>query len=73
MSILFLLQCLIVSWYISCDVQFYIVGAIIVYVYIKNRKYGIGLLTAMIGISLFVPFMYTFLTRGDGILKVNLP
>ena len=66
-------QCLIVSWYISCDVQFFIIGVIMVYIYTKNNKYGIGLLTSILVVSIFVPFIITILTRGEGILKVHIP
>lgn len=66
-------ECLIVSWYVSCDVQFFIIGVIIVYIYTKNNKYGIGLLTSILVVSIFVPFIITILTRSEGILKVYIP
>ncbi|XP_025193573.1 nose resistant to fluoxetine protein 6-like [Melanaphis sacchari] len=66
-------ECLIVSWYLSCDVQFFIIGVVIVYVYIKNNKYGIGLLTTMFILSIFVPFTTTILTKSEGILKIHIP
>ncbi|XP_060877768.1 O-acyltransferase like protein-like [Metopolophium dirhodum] len=66
-------ECLIVSWYISCDVQFFIVGVVLVYVYTKNIKYGIGLLSTIIISSIITPFIITILKENDGILKVHLP
>ncbi|XP_026810739.1 O-acyltransferase like protein-like [Rhopalosiphum maidis] len=65
--------CLIVSWYISCDVQFFIIGVIIVYIYTKNNKYGIGFLTTILIVSICVPFIVTILTKSEGILKVHIP
>ncbi|XP_060865863.1 nose resistant to fluoxetine protein 6-like [Metopolophium dirhodum] len=66
-------ECLIVSWYISCDVQFCVLGVIIVYVYTKNIKFGIGLLIAVIGVAISVPFVITILTKREGIIKILLP
>eukprot|EP00102_Acyrthosiphon_pisum_P008731 XP_003245760.3 PREDICTED: nose resistant to fluoxetine protein 6 [Acyrthosiphon pisum] len=65
-------ECLIVSWYISCDLQFFIVGVILVYIYTKNTKYGIGLLSTIVIASTFTPFISTILNKSDGILKVHL-
>lgn len=62
-----------VSWYVACDVQFFVVGVIIVYVYMKNNKYGVGLLGVMLSLSLLVPFFVTLIMKSDGILKVYLP
>lgn len=72
-TIIILLQCLIVSWYLSCDIQFFLIGIIIVYVYMKNFKYGIGMLITALGVSLSVPFIITIITKSDGILKVHVP
>ncbi|CAH1712092.1 nose resistant to fluoxetine protein 6-like isoform X1 [Aphis gossypii] len=66
-------ECLIVSWYISCDIQFCILGVIIVYIYTKNIKFGIGLIIAMLGVSMSVPFIITILTKREGIIKILLP
>lgn len=61
------------SWYISCDIQFYIIGVLFIYLYTKNVKCGICLLSLMLGASIFVPFIITYLTKIDGMLKVHLP
>jgi len=62
-------QCLHVSWYLSCDIQFFIIGVIVVYILTKNQKKGIALLGTIIGLSIFVPFIITLLTGRDGIDK----
>ncbi|XP_026815122.1 nose resistant to fluoxetine protein 6-like [Rhopalosiphum maidis] len=66
-------ECLIVSWYVLCDVQFFIIGVIILYVYTKNTKYGIGLLGTILGLSITIPFLVTILSKIDGIDKMQLP
>ncbi|XP_003249059.3 O-acyltransferase like protein-like [Acyrthosiphon pisum] len=62
-------QCLIMGWYLSCDIQFFVIGVIVVYVYTKNPKYGIALLGTIIGLSISVPFIITLLTGRDGMDK----
>ncbi|VVC41807.1 Nose resistant-to-fluoxetine protein, N-terminal,Acyltransferase 3 [Cinara cedri] len=66
-------QCLLISWYLSCDIQFFIVGVIILYIYSKNKKSGIGLLSVLLCISFCIPFIITLLTNRDSIVKLNLP
>ncbi|KAF0738577.1 O-acyltransferase like protein-like, partial [Aphis craccivora] len=66
-------ECLIVSWYVSCDIQFFIIGVIIVYVYMKNKNYGIGLLGIVLSLSVSIPFLVTMLSKIDGIDKMQLP
>ncbi|CAI6365154.1 unnamed protein product [Macrosiphum euphorbiae] len=64
--------CLIVNYYVSCDVQFFVVGVIIVYVYMRNSKYGIRLLCMVLALSLSVPFLVTFMTKRIGICLFHL-
>ncbi|CAI6366861.1 unnamed protein product [Macrosiphum euphorbiae] len=66
-------ECLIVSWYVSCDVQFFVIGVIIVYVYTKNTKYGILLLGTVLGLCICVPFLVTIFSKTDGIDKMQFP
>ncbi|KAL4143277.1 hypothetical protein QTP88_005628 [Uroleucon formosanum] len=66
-------QCLMMSWYISCDIQFFIIGVIVIYVYTKHQKYGITLISTLIGLSLFVPFIVTLSTGTEGMFKIPLP
>jgi len=62
-------QCLFMSWCLSCDMQFFIIGVIVVYILTKNQKKGIALLGTIIGLSISVPFIITLLTGRDGIDK----
>ncbi|XP_029347392.1 uncharacterized protein LOC107884314 isoform X1 [Acyrthosiphon pisum] len=57
------------GWYLSCDIQFFVIGVIVVYVHTKNPKYGIALLGTIIGLSISVPFIITLLTGRDGMDK----
>ncbi|XP_022177145.1 uncharacterized protein LOC111038383 [Myzus persicae] len=66
-------QCLHMGWYLSSDIQFFIIGVIVVYVYTKNPNYGIALLGLIIGLSISVPFIITFLTGRDGMDKFLIP
>ncbi|KAL4143271.1 hypothetical protein QTP88_005622 [Uroleucon formosanum] len=59
--------CLLVSYYVACDIQFFTVGVIIVYVYMRNAKYGIRLLCTVLALSVSVPFLVTFITKRRGI------
>ncbi|VVC42233.1 Nose resistant-to-fluoxetine protein, N-terminal,Acyltransferase 3 [Cinara cedri] len=65
-------ECLINSWYVSCDIHFYITGVIILYVYSKNIKYGIGLFSVVLGISLLTTFTITFLMKLDGLFLMHI-
>jgi len=39
----------------------------------KNNKFGIGLLIAMLGVSISVPFIITIMTKREGIIKILIP
>lgn len=64
-------QCLYMSWHLSCDMQFFIIGVFVVYILIKTPKKGIALLGIIIGLSIFVPFIVTLWTGRDGIDKIS--
>ncbi|XP_050428678.1 nose resistant to fluoxetine protein 6-like [Adelges cooleyi] len=66
-------QCLIISWYVSCDFQFLVVGIIVILIYTKRPKLGVGLLTVLLVISLFAPFYTTIVKKVDGLVKVLIP
>ncbi|XP_050429658.1 nose resistant to fluoxetine protein 6-like [Adelges cooleyi] len=66
-------QCLIISWYVSCDFQFFVVGVIVILIYMKRPKLGVVLLTVLLILSLFVPFYMTIVNEFDGLYKVLIP
>jgi len=48
-------QCIIQSWYLACDMQFFIAGIILVYLVWKYQKYGVYLMWATIFLSCLIP------------------
>ncbi|XP_022173310.1 nose resistant to fluoxetine protein 6-like [Myzus persicae] len=47
--------CIIQSWYLACDMQFFIAGIILVYFVWKYQKYGVFLMWATIFLSCLIP------------------
>lgn len=66
-------QCLIAGWYISCLLQFIVIGTIIVYICVKKPKLGVGVMCLLLCVSLFIPFILTYTTRSYGIIRVLRP
>ncbi|XP_022172973.1 nose resistant to fluoxetine protein 6-like isoform X2 [Myzus persicae] len=66
-------QCLIVGWYISCLLQFIVIGTILISVCAKYRKIGLGAVIICLCISLAIPFISTYVTRSYGIVRVLIP
>ncbi|KAL4143280.1 hypothetical protein QTP88_005631 [Uroleucon formosanum] len=66
-------QCLIMGWYLSSDIQFFIIGVIVIYVYTKHPKYGLTLISAIIFLSISVPFIVTLTTGKEGMDKITIP
>lgn len=67
---LFRLQCLIAGWYISCLLQFLVIGTVVMYVRVKNRKFGIYLIATLLVASLITPFVMTYMNRAYGIIRL---
>ncbi|KAF0752064.1 nose resistant to fluoxetine protein 6-like [Aphis craccivora] len=65
-------DCLYMSWHLSRNIQFFIIGVFVVYILIKTPKKGIALLGIIIGLSIFVPFIATLWTGQDGIDKISI-
>ncbi|CAI6366252.1 unnamed protein product [Macrosiphum euphorbiae] len=66
-------QCLIVGWYISCLLQFIVIGTILINFCVKYRKIGVGAIIVCLCISLAIPFISTYVTRSYGIVRVTIP
>ncbi|XP_029347322.1 nose resistant to fluoxetine protein 6-like [Acyrthosiphon pisum] len=66
-------QCLIVGWYISCLLQFIVIGTILINLCVKYRKIGVGGIVVCLCISLVIPFISTYVTRSYGIIRVMIP
>ncbi|CAH1712122.1 unnamed protein product [Aphis gossypii] len=63
-------QCLIAGWYVSCLLQFLVIGTIVVYVYVKHRKIGISLIVILLCASLAISFITTYVNQAYGIIRV---
>ncbi|XP_050442482.1 nose resistant to fluoxetine protein 6-like [Adelges cooleyi] len=63
-------QCLIAGWYISCLLQFLIIGTVVMYIYVKRHKLGTIIIFVLFCTSLIIPFVITYNTKSYGIIKV---
>ncbi|XP_046395708.1 uncharacterized protein LOC124162972 [Ischnura elegans] len=61
-------QCVPQSWYLSCDVQFYIPSLFIVYLIWKKPRIGLILLGIATFLSLLIPFLIIFIEEKDATL-----
>lgn len=57
--IIFLLQCMVHSWYLPSDFHYFIIGIFVVLLIRKNKKLGLSLLTFLFVLSLIIPFVIT--------------
>lgn len=48
-------QCIIQSWYLACDMQFFVAGIVLVYFVWRYQRYGVYLMLATIFISCLIP------------------
>lgn len=63
-------QCLIAGWYVSCLLQFLVIGTTVVYVYVKRRKIGIYLIIMLLCASLAISFVTTYVNQVYGIVRL---
>lgn len=66
-------QCLLFGWYVSCLLQFLVIGIIIIYICIKNQRVGVGLMIVLLCVSLIIPFVLTYTSRAYGLVRVTIP
>ncbi|XP_075234793.1 nose resistant to fluoxetine protein 6-like isoform X2 [Lycorma delicatula] len=65
-------QCVLMSWYLACDMHFFIVSACIIYLLWKSPFYGEIVCGIIFIISLIIPFTITYMGNHDGKLKLYL-
>ncbi|XKL64687.1 hypothetical protein PGB90_004773 [Kerria lacca] len=63
-------QCLIISWYISTDMQLTLIGLVLMYVISKNRKLGICLTVLSLFLGMAITFVMTYVNRYHGLLPI---
>lgn len=56
-------QCIIQSWYLACDMQFFVAGIVLVYVVWKYQRYGVYLMWATILVSSLIPAAVVYAHR----------
>jgi uncharacterized protein (DUF486 family) len=60
------------SWYIACDMHYFLIAPLIVIPLYKNPKLGLGLLGGIISLTVIVPFAVTYIGEYSGVLRVYM-
>eukprot|EP00102_Acyrthosiphon_pisum_P018530 XP_016655740.1 PREDICTED: nose resistant to fluoxetine protein 6 [Acyrthosiphon pisum] len=63
-------QCLISGWYVSCLLQFLVIGTTVVYICVKHRKIGIYLIITLFIVSLVTSFVTTYFNQAYGMIRI---
>ncbi|XP_054260023.1 nose resistant to fluoxetine protein 6-like [Macrosteles quadrilineatus] len=63
-------QCLLLSWYLACDMQFFIIGMFATYILWKWPKLGYVVFGVLLTVSIAVPFYATYAGKYYGILRL---
>lgn len=59
------------SWYLSCEMQLFILLPIIIWLILKNKFLGIGILSLLITSSVVLVFAIIYINKEDGIFLVT--
>lgn len=62
-------ECLLLSWYLACDMQLFVVGMLAIYVLWRWPKVGYALVALLLVASIAIPFYVTYVGRYHGSLK----
>ncbi|CAH0386098.1 unnamed protein product [Bemisia tabaci] len=62
-------MCTVHGWYLACDLQFFALGALIVYTFTRSQSRGLKMLLTALLFSWVIPFANTYLNDYDGILR----
>ncbi|XP_065201228.1 nose resistant to fluoxetine protein 6-like [Planococcus citri] len=65
-------QCLLISWYISADIQLAIIGGILLYIFTKNRKIGIFAIFFALMVFAAITFTVAYINQFHGILRLYM-
>ncbi|XP_022182796.1 nose resistant to fluoxetine protein 6-like isoform X2 [Myzus persicae] len=63
-------QCLISGWYVSCLLQFLVIGTTVVYICVKHRRIGIYLIVTLFITSLAISFLTTYFNQAYGMVRI---
>ncbi|XKL64038.1 hypothetical protein PGB90_004124 [Kerria lacca] len=65
-------ECLVVSWYISADIQLAIVGSVLLFIATRNRKIGIYATVFAFVIFSGITFTVAYVNKFNGILRLYM-
>ncbi|XP_065206402.1 O-acyltransferase like protein-like isoform X2 [Planococcus citri] len=65
-------QCLVISWYISTDIQLAIIGGILLYIFTKNEKIGIYAIGFTLVVSITTTFTVAYINKFHGLLRLYM-
>lgn len=65
-------QCLVVSWYISTDIQLCIIGGFLMYIMTKHQKCGLILTAFVFLLSAAITFTVAYVNHYDGVLRLYM-
>ncbi|KAG8228547.1 hypothetical protein J437_LFUL009004 [Ladona fulva] len=65
-------MCMLQSWYLSSDMQLFIIGAPIALLIAKRPKFGKALLTLFLIVAAIIPFVLTFIHNWEPIFPVYM-
>ncbi|KAG8310549.1 hypothetical protein J6590_062678, partial [Homalodisca vitripennis] len=63
-------QCLLLSWYLACDMQFFVIGIFAIYVLWRWPRIGYALFAVLFVASVAIPFYVTYDRHYSGTLKL---
>jgi peptidoglycan/LPS O-acetylase OafA/YrhL len=68
----FSLQCMFQSWYIACDMHYFLIAPLIVIPLYKKPKLGLSILGTVIALTIIIPFAVTYVGEYSGVLRVYM-
>ncbi|XP_065334465.1 nose resistant to fluoxetine protein 6-like [Cloeon dipterum] len=64
--------CMFQSWYIACDMHYFLLAPLIVIPLYKSPKLGLALLAGVTSLSIVIPFAVTYVGEYSGVLRVYM-
>ncbi|XP_075234133.1 nose resistant to fluoxetine protein 6-like [Lycorma delicatula] len=64
--------CMFQSWFLTCDMHFFLFGPILAYLLHKRPKLGIVITLMLLLISIIIPFLVIYTNNLDGVLKLYM-
>ncbi|XP_025406644.1 nose resistant to fluoxetine protein 6-like isoform X2 [Sipha flava] len=61
-------MCMLHSWYLACDMHFFIIGTFLTYILWRWRKAGFGIFGVMFAVSVYIPAKYIYDNQQWGVM-----